>query len=323
MNITTLKTAWDKACAEETVWDRLTVKEQQFFFRTPDTLVPLSSFAREKLPPIPADLPPLGRFLARMSAFANIGASRPGTEEVTFYSLIGKPHGTGMKRLLDRFFLRVGSSPLNWRRRQVEQFIKQKMFGFLSEKEDFGFLDIGSGGGFDSLEIARLVSSIADKGDAHSRISIVNVDIDTFWLKQNEKLSDLLYKGKPPIVRRNMSVFDYLDNKTYMDDFPDRSNLVISCNGFAEFFEDELLRSLFSSISRMTSDFTGRVSLIIPFAVKNRLQEFLSRMVGFNYLARDIADISNMIQDNFPGFSLEVRSQFSQMIFLLHRKASQ
>ena len=74
MNANTLKSAWNKACDEKTVWDALTVQGEQFFFRLPDGMAPLSSFAREKLPPIQKELSFLGRFFAHMSAFANNGA---------------------------------------------------------------------------------------------------------------------------------------------------------------------------------------------------------------------------------------------------------
>ena len=190
------------------------------------------------------------------------------------------------------------------------------------EKDAFGFLDIGSGGGFDSLEISRLLSKLPEKDSIFTRISIVNVDIDTFWLQQNENLSNLLYEGKPSIVRRNMSIFDYINRQLYLDDFMDRPNLLISCNGFAEFFEDEPLGQLFKAIARMTKDFKGHVYLILPFAVKNYVQESMARVVGFNYRARDIATITRMIQENFPDFTLETNSQFSQLILMLHRKAA-
>jgi len=316
---------WEKISKEKSVWDRLEIENMTFIYRGDDgERIELSSFDRHSLPDTPANISLIGKLFAKMSAFANIMASRPGTEEVTFYSLKHIPHGRGVAKFLDRKFLSIGAPPFNWRREMVVEFINTSIRKHVVSGEKFGFMDIGSGGGFDGLEIIRLlrgVENIVEYDELSTAFKIINIDIDKFWMDKNielTKLSELTQNT----LRRNISVFDYFESRSYESDLGGFENLVISCNGFAEFFEDRLLSKLFSGISEMTDHFTGTVDVVIPFAVKNVIQEKLSNLVGFNYIARTISEIQKMVSDAFPGFEIRTAEKQSQIVFFLTRGAN-
>lgn len=72
--------------------------------------------------------------------------------------------------------LEIASPPLIWRRQQIKEGIQQKIKEYTRKNESFFFWDIGSGAGFDSIEIERLIRRINVLTD-NSLISLIKVQM--------------------------------------------------------------------------------------------------------------------------------------------------
>ena len=318
--------AWKAICSSSpSMWERLCLEGRTFAIRNGDgSMIPLSSFADEDLPPLPDGIRSFGRFLARNSVFANIAARRPGREEVTFYCLLGKAHGRGFSRLLDAFLHRVGSTPMNWRRQMVVSSIRAALFDVLRSRasQPFSFIDIGCGAGFDGLDITRILLEAQRRGFPIPMHRIINIDIDTDWLSLNERLSSALFSGadQDVILRRNISIFDYLRGGTVERDIAGVSNLIVSCNGFADFCDDASLDSLYGGISRIAAMIPGEATVILPIATRNRSQAFFSHQVGFRYLAREKEYILAKVAHHFPGMEISPTFAHSQVCCVISKR---
>lgn len=309
---------------EPSIWDRLRKEDSRFGLLGPDDqFLPLTSYADSELPPLSRRLPILGRFMIRHSPFARILARRVGKEEVTFYSLLNEPEGTGISRALDRHFLKVGGPPLNWRRDMVVQHVRESLAEALAiPGGTVTFWDIGSGGGFDSLDVARQMSALARKTGNLPDVRLVNVDVDGVWLGHNEALAKALY---PPEVqarfcRRHLSIFDYLESAQMRDDLAGTRDLIVSCNGFADFFTLEDLRRLIAGIGRASEPIPGAVRMVFPMAMINKTQQLLSKLVGFDYRARPRQVFEELLREGLPNFGFTATERHSQVVFRLSRE---
>jgi hypothetical protein len=307
---------WNAACSDqESFWERLYLRDQAIYFRTDgQNDLRLASIAPQDLPPLSKEASAVGRWLAGHSLFARILSSRTGQEEVTFYALLKEPHGAGLDRGLDRLLLNIGHAPLCYRRKKVVEVVRQSLLELIRRRcTAIGFLDIGSGGGFDGLDVHRLCSSIPGL-----RCKIINLDIDERWLANNQRIAQAV--GAAGIMRRAVSVFDYLKKETYAEDLRGVSDLVVSCNGFADFFPDAALRDLLAGLRQMFSQVAGRVRFVFPAALeRSRLQTFLSRQIGFNYTGRAPAAFIKLVEAALGGFHLEFQESHSQIICRAHK----
>lgn len=318
-----LTLAWYKVIHEKTVWQNLFIENMGFWYKCKNENIFLSSFKTEDLPKSPYPLTLLGKILTKFSTYANIMSRRPGTEEVTFYSLINEPIPTRFGAYFDRTMLEVAGTPIAWRRVEIERFMKEILKKYIFDyNETFAFIDIGSGGGFDSLEFERVLlelESIIGERVLPQPHDCVNIDIDSKWLKNNEILSSKLYGDKSRIKRINSCIFEYLEGKTYINELSHHSNAIISCNGFAEFLDDKELKHLYEGIFLMTAMFSGRVSVVIPFANRNENQEKTGNKIGFKYKAKDKDVMLKLIKDTFIGFEVTYRENHSQIVMIVER----
>jgi SAM-dependent methyltransferase len=316
---------WDSVCVNsKSVWDRLDTQDMAFGLRLEDgTFFHLTSFAENDLPPVPGEVSALGRFLVRHSVFANILARRRGREEVTFYCLLGRPHGTGWDRMLDQMFLPLGAAPLNWRRKIVVETVRATARHWLDRGvRNFAFLDIGCGGGFDGLDLKRILLALSNKGVSIPDHRIINVDVDEKWLGVNERLAQVLLPEthRRQLVRRHVSIFDYLKSDAVAGDLAGMDNLIVSCNGFADFYDDAALNELYAGIRGIAQRMPEESVLVLPIAMRNPIQGILSEMVGFGYTARKKSEISRRVSEMFHGFTIDRCEKHSQITFLVRKE---
>lgn len=313
-------TAWEKVTGEKKVWDYLTIENSAFHFQKEKDKVFLSSFKTKDLPQSPYELTFMGKVLTKMSVFANIMSRRPGTEEVTFYSLLNRPQRTLFGDGADKKILGVVAPPITWRRIEIENQIQAVLREYAIERqESFAFVDIGCGGGFDSLEIERILFGLQEELGEEilpGGYDILNLDIDTKWLQNNERLSKLMFGEKSNIRRKNVSIFDYLKEQTYTEEFKNYPNLLVSCNGFAEFLSDEDLRTLYEGIYAMAKTFDGRVDILLPFANKNPQQEALGNKIGFKFRAKEKEFMIQLTKEVFRDFEVTFSEKYSQIVLI-------
>lgn len=310
----------------KSLWDRIEIHDRAFVLRLDDgSLFHLSSFAERDLPPLEREFPLLGRFLLKHSVYANIMARRRGREEVTFYCLRSEPHGSGFDRKIDAKMVAMGAAPLNWRRQMVVETVRKTLLGLLSRgASSFTFLDIGCGGGFDGLELKRLLVAMEEKGVPIPEHRIINVDIDDKWLELNARLAKRMLpeRHQGQITRRNVSIFDYLKSAELTSDLAGTENLIISCNGFADFCEDAALNELYGGICELMRRTPGEATVVLPLALKNPVQEVISKWVGFGYNARERPEITSRLAQMFRGLQLEQHENHSQLTFIIRKPAS-
>lgn len=318
-----LLSAWDQINKEKNIWEHLYIKDKAFWFKKDEANIFLSSFDTKDLPESPYPLTSIGKTLTKLSTFANIMSRRPGTEEVTFYSLINQAHSAWCGDFFDKKMLNIAGIPITWRRLEIEKSIKRLLKKYIFDyKEGFAFIDIGSGGGFDSLEIERVLSrmsSIVGKKVIPSEYECLNIDIDTKWLDNNELLSKHIFGDNSRIKRINSSVFDYLEKKSYIDSFSQYDNVIISCNGFAEFLTDNELESLYAGIYELSSTFKGKVSIILPFANRNDKQEKTGNKIGFRYRAKEKDYMIQLVNKTFIDFEVTFVENYSQIVLVLEK----
>lgn len=315
--------AWEKVNLEKNIWQHLSINDSSFYFNKDDEKIFLSSFKNKDLPKSPYSLTLIGKVLTKLSTFANIMSRRPGTEEVTFYSLLNEEHSICNCSYFDRKMLNIAAPPITWRRVEIENSIKDIIKKHIFEyKESFAFIDIGCGGGFDSLEIERLIlgmNKILKEDVLPNEYDILNIDIDTKWLNNNEKLSKSLFKEKSKIRRCNMSIFDYLNKNSYKEEFSYQDNAMISCNGFAEFLSDEDLKKLYEGIHKMACTFAGKVHIILPFANKNEKQENIGNKIGFKFRAKEKEYMIDLVKEIFNDFKISFKEKHSQIVLILEK----
>lgn len=315
--------AWEKVNKDKNIWQRLCIEDSAFYFNEGHRKIFLSSFKTKDLPESPYTLTLIGKILTKLSTFANIMSRRPGTEEVTFYSILNQPQSKGFGRGFDKKILDVVAPPITWRRIEIENSIRDIIKKYIFEyKDSFAFVDIGCGGGFDSLEIERILCGMKDvlKEDVLPKeYDILNIDIDTKWLKNNEKLVEYIFGEKSKIRRCNMSIFDYLNKKSYVEEFASQDNLIVSCNGFAEFLNDEDLKKLYIGIRNMANTFSGKVHIILPFANKNKKQEELGNKIGFKFRAKEKDYMINLIKEIFSDYKVTFSEKYSQIVLLVEK----
>lgn len=315
-----LNKAWEKVKKEPTVWDAIEVKDKSFYYKIDQEIIFLSSFKSKELPSSPYSLTPLGKLLTKLSALANIMSRRPGTEEVTFYVIYNSPQPGILGKLVDKKMLKVAAPPLIWRRQQIRERITQKVRYYTEKNQSFFFLDIGSGAGFDSIEIERLIHRINELSE-HSfdrDYQSLNIDIDEKWLNNNQILAAKLFGLNHHIARENISIFDFWKSsqKLNLDRY---DNLIISCNGFAEFLSDIELRKLYKEIFNFSQNFEGNVDIILPFANKNKEQETLGKKIGFQFKAKDEQEIVNMIEEIFTNYKVTYCEKYSHIVINIEK----
>lgn len=318
-----LLSAWDQINNEKNIWNNLYIEDKALWFKNEKGNIMLSSFKTEDLPASPYELTSIGKVLTKLSTFANIMSRRPGTEEVTFYSMLNQPHSAWCGDFLDRKMLTIAATPITWRRQQIEKTIKGILKRYIFQYEEtFAFVDIGSGGGFDSLEIERILLGMKDivgEEVLPGKYDCLNLDIDTLWLSNNERLCQRMFGDQSRIRRNNCSIFDYLIKKSYVDEFSLYNNLIISCNGFAEFLSDEELETLYHGIHAMTSSFSGKISVILPFANRNEKQEKTGNKIGFKYRAKEKDYMIQLIENIFVDFELSYIEKHSQIVLIVEK----
>lgn len=319
---TSLEEAWNQTQQEPTVWDHLATKDQAFYYDYNNKSIFLSSFKTKDLPEPPYPLTLLGKILTKMSHFANIMSRRPGTEEVTFYALLNSPQNGPLGRKIDEKMLNIGVPPLVWRREQIKKVIKEKVESYIKDNQSFLFLDIGSGAGFDSLEIERLVhrmSELTNQTQWADSYTSLNIDIDTKWLENNQKLAEEMFGNDHNIVRENISAFDFLSDKNYLSILKKYDNLIISCNGFAEFLSDADLQKLYLGIRELTDSFEGNATIILPFANKNEKQEAVGKKIGFQFRAKDKQEMIEMINELFADYHISYAEKYSHIVMFIEK----
>ncbi|WDA67282.1 hypothetical protein [Lactococcus lactis] len=315
-----LNKAWEKVKKEPTVWDAIEVKDKSFYYKIDQETIFLSSFKSKELPSSPYSLTPLGKLLTKLSTLANIMSRRPGTEEVTFYVLHSSPQPGILGKSVDKKMLKVAAPPLIWRRQQIRERITQKVRDYIEKNQSFFFLDIGSGAGFDSIEIERLIHRINELSEySFDRgYQSLNIDIDEKWLNNNQILTAKLFGLNHHIARENISIFDFWkkSQKSTLDQY---DNLIISCNGFAEFLSDIELRKLYKEIFNFSQNFEGNVDIILPFANKNKEQETLGKKIGFQFKAKDKQEIVNMIEEIFTNYKFTYCEKYSHILINIEK----
>ncbi|MDG4984993.1 hypothetical protein OGZ51_12645 [Lactococcus lactis] len=315
-----LEKAWEIVKKEPTVWDAIEVKDKAFYYKTDQGNIFLSSFKSRDLPSSPYSLTPLGKLLTKLSTLANIMSRRPGTEEVTFYVLNNSPQSGVLGKKADQKMLKVAAPPLVWRRQQIREKIVEKVKGYTEKNESFFFLDIGSGAGFDSLEIERLIHRVNELSESSfdNDYQSLNIDIDEKWLNNNKIVAEKLFGMSHHIVRENISIFDFWEGsqKLSLDRY---DNLIISCNGFAEFLSDTELSELYEEIFKFSQDFDGNVDVILPFANKNKEQENLGKKIGFQFKAKAKQEIIKMIEEIFTNYKVTYDEKYSHIVMNIQK----
>lgn len=310
-----LEKAWEIVKKEPSVWESIEVKNQAFYYKTNQGKILLSSFKRRDLPSSPYSLTRFGKLLTKLSTLANIMSRRPGTEEVTFYVLHNSPQPGFLGKMFDKKMLKVAAPPLIWRRQQIREKITQKVKCYTETNQSFFFLDIGSGAGFDSLEIERLIHRINElSGNSFDKnYQSLNIDIDEKWLNNNKIVAEKLFGKNHHIVRDNISIFNFWENSQKIT-FNRYNNLIISCNGFAEFLSDIELRRLYRGIFKFSQAFEGNVDIIFPFANKNKEQEKLGKKIGFQFKAKPKIEVIDMIQKIFINYKVTYDEKYSHIV---------
>lgn len=320
---------WNDAIRQEqSPWEMLDIEDCRFVLRYGAAAIPLSSIAREDLPPSsPRSL--MGRILVDRVHLGKILSSRPGTEEVTFYTLVGRPHGrNAFEKLLDRFFLSIATPPLIWRRKMVVRELRRLTYESMGNGP-LVFFDIGSGAGFDGIDLHRILSSTfrrcREKGIRlpQPRYRIINIDIDGPWLGFNQAVCQALFGTDTPIARRNVSIFDYLNAAGYRKDLSGEATCIISCNGFADFYDDAAFTSLLEGIRSLAESAGGAYHLVIPCSMKNREQESLSNSVGFNYIAKTKVRLDDIIGTVFPDTATFHECAHNQIVYTISGNSRQ
>lgn len=315
-----LEKAWEIVKKEPTVWDAIQVKDKSFYYKIGQEKIFLSSFKSSDLPSSPYSLTPLGKLLTKLSTLANIMSRRPGTEEVTFYVLNNSPQAGILGKKADKKMLKVAAPPLVWRRQQIREKISEIVKGYTKKNESFFFLDIGSGAGFDSLEIERLTHRVNELSENSFDMDYqsLNIDIDEKWLNNNKIITEKLFGMDHHIVRENISIFDFWKSSQKLS-FNRYDNLVISCNGFAEFLSDTELRKLYEEIFKFSQDFGGNVDIILPFANKNKEQEALGNKIGFQFKAKAKQEIIKMIEEIFTNYKVTYDEKYSHIVMNIQK----
>jgi len=319
-----IKKIWLEVTSHNKIWERIKISGEAFYFqKNYNELIKLSSFSKDDLPPAQNELTLLGKLITRISTFANIMYRRPGTEEVTFYALTNQANGRYIKKLIDQICIKITAPPLAWRREQVAKFIAESIFAIILKGDgNFALLDIGCGGGFDGLEVHRIMHEIKKKmeNDFDFRLpmfKVINNDIDDVWINNNRKLTELLFYDYNCTVRREMSIFDYMKNKLYFDDLRDIKHLIISCNGFAEFFQDTDLNRLLSGIKDIATSVKGNVYFTFQFTIKNIIIQKMANLIGFRYITRPRNHINRLVNRHFAGYRIKRQEKFNQIAFSL------
>ena len=323
-----IQSAWLKATSRNKIWERIKIKEEAFYFqKNSNELIKLSSFSKNDLPPVQSKLTVLGKWVTWASTFANIMSRRPGTEEVTFYALKNQANGRFIKKLIDQIVIKIAAPAFSWRREQVFKFIKQSVLSIIQTRDgNFALLDIGCGGGFDGLELHRIMQEtkgkITNKDDLKlPSFKVINNDIDQLWLNNNKIISDLLFGAAHCTLQRKMSIFDYINKKIFSEDLRDVHHLIISCNGFAEFLQDRELIKLLSGIREIANSIKGNVYFTFQFCIKNTIQVSLAHFIGFRYIARKRDHINRLIKSSFEGYKIDNKEKYNQVAFTLIREA--
>ncbi|WFD11133.1 class I SAM-dependent methyltransferase [Tepidibacter hydrothermalis] len=307
---------WNEINSQKKVWDNIVAEDNKFYYELEGEKIFLSSFEDNDLPKSQYELTALGDMLTKLSSCANIMCKRPGTEEVTFYCHLSQPHGGWLNKVVDKKMLEKVAPPINWRRDVVIEFVNNAVHNYVFNiKEGFAAIDIGCGGGFDSLEVERIMRGIHSDLD----YKIVNVDIDEKWLKNNENLSLKMFGKDTNISRYNMSVFDYFDEKNYKNDFENFDNLIVLCNGFAEFFDDDNLTKLYKGIYELTKGFKGKIDIVLPFSVKDEKQEKIGHRIGFKYRTKSREYMLDLVKDIFEEFEVDFEEKHSQIVLKLKK----
>jgi len=323
-----IKKIWREATSRDRIWDRVKIKGEAFYFqKNSSELIKLSSFSKDDLPPVQSELTLLGKLITKISTFANIMSRRPGTEEVTFYALKNKANGHFIKKIIDKICVKIAGPPFCWRREQVVKFIAKSIIEVIKRSNgNFALLDIGCGGGFDGLEVQRILHEIKEKtknqaGFRLPKFKIINNDIDQLWLNNNKILSELLFSDPNLTIRREQSIFEYIKEKIYLEDLRDISHLIIPCNGFAEFLQDHDLIKLLSGIKEIADSIKGNVYFTFQFCVKNPIQVSLATLIGFRYIARERHDIDRLIKLYFDDYKIATEEKYNQVAFSLSRES--
>lgn len=317
-----IKEAWEIVAQEPTVWDFIELKDRAFYYKINQEKIFLSSFKSNDLPSSPYSLTLLGKVLTKLSTLANIMSRRPGTEEVTFYVMLNSPQPGLLGKIVDTKMLKVAAPPLVWRRQQIRETITKKVKEYTEKNQSFFFLDIGSGAGFDSLEIERLIHRVNELSDNcfDKSYRSLNIDIDKKWLNNNQVIAEKLFGLNHQIVTENISIFDFW-KKSQKFNVDQYSNLIISCNGFAEFLSDIELRKLYEEINKFIQDFEGNVDVILPFANKNKEQETLGKKIGFQFKAKEKQEIINMIKEIFINCKVTYCEKYSHIVMTVEKNS--
>ena len=312
----------ERVLQEPSVWDYLEIRDQSFYYTWGNKSIFLSSFKMETLPDPAVNLKFKGKILTKMSSFANIMARRPGTEDVTFYALINSPQSGMIKKILDKKMLDFAAPPLVWRRNQIRESIVMEVKKYLDLEQSFLFLDLGCGAGFDSLEIERICQRMGElRGGFPMNFTYAscNVDIDLKWLNNHQKIARMLFGDTYSIFTENSSVFDFLTGNKSLSLLKEYDNLIVSCNGFAEFLTDDNLKKLYTGISEIMHAVKGSVHVILPFAIRNEKQEEIASTIGFHYRAKDKEEIIGIINEIFNGFCVSYTEKYSQIVLIIKK----
>lgn len=318
----TLDETLEKIEKELTVWDYLTIDNDSFYYAYEENNVFLSSFHKSKLTSSSQSLNFMGNILIKLSRFAHIMSSRPGTEEVTFYALLNTPQKSIVGKKVDEKMLSIAAPPLVWRREIIKEAIHKRVEFNIKNDQTFIFLDIGCGAGMDSLEIERLIHRTVElTGDPHYYESYLNlnIDIDEKWLRNNETLVKLMFNNNNNTIRLNTSAFDFLEEKNYQYILEMYDNLIISCNGFAEFLTDHDLRILYQEIEELVRSFKGQALLILPFANKNKKHETIGRKIGFQFRAKSKDEMLMLITEIFKNYQVTYKEDHSQIVMFVEK----
>lgn len=325
-----LAKVWQQAFVQQpSVWEKIGLSETlDFFFELDDKRkIPLGSIGMQRLAPGIARLGIMGKMVAYFSLGARVMAGRKGTEEVTFYCLHNETHKQSfLASIADRIVLSMLAPPLNWRRKIVVGKIRQELLNAVKcGTSQMTLLDIGCGGGFDGLElllgVRRLRAALQGK-HVVADLKIIDVDIDTHWLGNNEILTAALVPDLAPdvVIRHNLSIFDYFVSKDAAQDIGQPGKLVVSCNGFADFLPPEEMRKLLQYIQDATRYIPQEVTIIVPMAVKNYVQAVSSRLVGFGYTTWETVTLRKLVEEIFVGYAISYEEQHSQGVFVLERR---
>lgn len=339
--ITSLEQVWNRAIASTPdVWERVSFHDGRMVFsdgtpgRPEEGRVELGSFLAQDLPPLVGELPLLGRMLLRTSTFVNILARRRGTEEVTFYVLNDCPHGrTRWERWVDRQVLKIGGPPMAWRRERVVAGVRGIAFGWLRQAQENGNLasvqvvDIGSGGGFDGLDLVRLFEALGEEAVTAlrlPRLRVINVDLDARWLDNNRRLRERANWNAVPgceTINRAASVFEYVESGLWREDLDPKAETLVLCNGFSEFLPDEQFERLLKALHTLAVGVRGRAVLLLVVAGVNPRLQRMSEWVGFGYYGRAPEAVQAMVRRCLPSLGLvATEGKFSQWVFKLAKE---